>query len=66
MTGIVIVSFHSKWGQAFAQEMPALVANGEMKYKEDMVWGLEHTTQALLDVLTGKNVGKKVIVIAEE
>lgn len=66
MTGFVISTLMGKHGMAFRQEMPALVAKGEIKYKEDRTWGLENSSQALLDVMTGKSNGKKVIVLAEE
>lgn len=65
MSGFVIVSLHAKYLEAFKNEIPALVSRGEIKYKEDKTFGLEHSAQALVDVMTGKNNGKKVIVLAD-
>lgn len=47
-------------------KLPVPIDKGEFKYKEDGTWGLENSGQALWDVMTGKNLGKKVIVLAEE
>lgn len=46
--------------------MPAKVARGEIKYQEDKTIGLERAGEAILSVLTGKNTGKSVIVVAEQ
>jgi hypothetical protein len=45
--------------------MPTKIARGEIKYQEDKTVGLEHVGEALLSVLTGKNTGKSVVVVAE-
>lgn len=47
-------------------EIPPKVVSGEIKYLEYTKRGLEATGQMLLDVLTGKNTGKAIIVVADE
>lgn len=66
MYGFVVSTLWAKYEESFDKEIPAFIAKGEFKYKEDRTLGLEQSGQALLDVMTGKNIGKKVIVVAEE
>jgi len=46
---------------SFHETMPAMLAKGEIKYKEDITQGLENTGQAILDVQQGKNQGKSIV-----
>ncbi|KAF9806657.1 hypothetical protein IEO21_08612 [Rhodonia placenta] len=50
----------------FYRDVPAAVARGEIKYLEDRKLGLEHAGEAIVDVQTGRNKGKSVIVVAQE
>ncbi len=49
----------------FAKEMGQWVADGKIKYREQIVEGLENAPEALNDVLTGKNFGKMIVHIAD-
>ncbi|TBU57233.1 NAD(P)-binding protein [Dichomitus squalens] len=64
--GFLIVSLLAKYQEEFDRTFPARVASGEIKYKEHIVRGLENAGQGLVDVLTGKNFGKCVLVVAAE
>ena len=64
--GFIWSSLASKYETQFYEEMPAKISRGEIKYQEDKTFGLEHAGEAILAVLTGKNTGKSVIVVAEE
>ena len=55
-----------KYEEEFYSTFPARVASGEIKHKEYLVSGLENAGQAILDVQTGANFGKCVVVVAEE
>lgn len=57
---------HEKYDDNFRQEIPKLLANGELQYTEHFTYGLENAPKALLDVQVGNNLGKSVIVVAEE
>ncbi|KZT42581.1 alcohol dehydrogenase [Sistotremastrum suecicum HHB10207 ss-3] len=50
----------------FYEEIPPLVASGEVKFLEHFYHGLEGAEQAMLDVQTGDNIGKAVIVLGED
>ncbi|KAH8818704.1 hypothetical protein DL96DRAFT_1684337 [Flagelloscypha sp. PMI_526] len=55
-----------KWDAEFWKVMPEKVAKGEIKMKEDITKGLEKVGDVILAVQKGQNVGKAVVVIAEE
>ena len=54
-----------KYEAEFYQVVPKAVRDGKIRHREHVYRGLEHTGQALVDVLTGKNNGKSVIVLAD-
>jgi len=66
ISGFIVSSLHHKYLSRFYAEIPARVARGEIKYIEDVTEGLEHSCEALLDVVTGRNKGKSVILVARE
>ncbi|KZT03632.1 NAD(P)-binding protein [Laetiporus sulphureus 93-53] len=66
ISGFIVTSLHEKHLADFHKEIPRKVASGEIKHKEDVSKGLESVGQAILDVMTGKNKGKKVILVSEE
>ena len=43
------------------REAGAWVASGQVKYREDIVEGLEHAPAAFIGMLNGKNFGKLVV-----
>ena len=43
-----------------------MIANGEIKYNEDVKYGLENAMEAILDVQKGVNKGKSIIVVSQE
>ena len=59
-------SLEHKYADEFFRTFPARVASGEIKYKEYLVRGLENAGEAILDVQSGKNFGKCVVVVADE
>lgn len=59
-----IVSDHLERRDAFMAEIGPLVRAGRVKYKEDMVDGLERAPAALIGLLQGKNFGKVVVRVA--
>src|SRR3954464_8049465 len=50
-----IVSDHIDRGPAFLQELTPLVKSGRLKYREDVVDGLDNAPAAFLGLLEGKN-----------
>ena len=66
INGFVVGSLREKYVDEFYATFPRRVAAGEIKHKEYPVRGLEQAGKAIVDVLTGKNFGKCVVVVAEE
>jgi NADPH-dependent curcumin reductase CurA len=56
-----IVSDHVDRGPAFLQEVTPLVASGRIKYREDVVEGLDNAPTAFLGLLEGRNFGKLIV-----
>ena len=64
--GFIVNSLRDKYVEEFYSKFTNRVAQGEIKYVEYFVKGLENAGQGILDVQTGKNFGKCVVVVAEE
>ncbi|KIK56447.1 hypothetical protein GYMLUDRAFT_47209 [Collybiopsis luxurians FD-317 M1] len=64
--GFLVADLAPKWIDEFYRVIPKQLASGEIKYQEDRTNGLENAGEALREVQTGKNTGKKVIVVANE
>jgi len=56
-----IVSDHQDRGPAFLKEVTPLVKSGRIKYREDVVDGLDNAPSAFLGLLAGKNFGKLIV-----
>ncbi|RVA55481.1 NADP-dependent oxidoreductase [Mesorhizobium sp. M7A.F.Ca.US.001.01.1.1] len=50
---------------AFYREMAEWISSGRVRYREDIVDGIENAPQAFLGLLDGKNFGKLIVRIAE-
>jgi NADPH-dependent curcumin reductase len=48
------------------KETEPAVAEGKIKYKEDITVGLENAIDAFTGMLAGKNFGKAIIKVADE
>lgn len=49
----------------FAREMGAWIASGKIKYREEIIEGLENAPQAFFGLLNGDNFGKRVIRVGQ-
>jgi NADPH-dependent curcumin reductase CurA len=59
-----IVSDHNDRTPAFLQEMVPLVRAGRIKYREDVVEGLDAAPGAFIGLLEGRNFGKLLVRVA--
>ncbi|KAJ7738410.1 hypothetical protein B0H16DRAFT_1891416 [Mycena metata] len=66
MVGFNMFFLRYKHMAAFHGEHVPQVANGEFKYAEDVRYGLANAGEALLHALSGDNVGKVSVIVAEE
>jgi len=61
--GFIVWDFAAKEGD-FLRDVATWIADGRLKYREDIVDGLENAPQAFLGLLEGKNFGKLVVKVA--
>ncbi|HFD7736488.1 MULTISPECIES: NADP-dependent oxidoreductase [Serratia] len=65
MQGFIIFDDYGSRFDEFLQQMSSWVEQGKIKFREDIVDGLEQAPQAFIGLLQGKNFGKLVIRVAE-
>ncbi len=61
LQGFIIFDHYEKRYGAFAKDMMGWMKDGKIKYREDMVEGLEKAPEAFMGLLQGKNFGKLVV-----
>ena len=61
-----IVSDHPDRAPAFLQEVAPLVISGRIKFREDIVDGLDHAPSAFIGLLQGKNFGKLMVRVSPD
>ena len=64
--GFMVSTYYDKYDDEFYRTMPSRIARGEIKYREHLTKGLEHAGEAFVDMLKGNNMGKAVVVIADD
>jgi len=63
--GFLVFDHFDRFG-AFVNEVGAWVRNGELRYREDIVDGLDAAPQAFIGLLEGRNFGKLLVRVSEE
>jgi len=66
MQGFIIFDDYGPRFGEFSDQMGAWVEEGRIRFREDIVDGLENAPQAFIGLLEGKNFGKLVIQVANE
>jgi NADPH-dependent curcumin reductase CurA len=61
-----IVSDHIDRFPAFMQECGPLVASGRLKYREDIVDGLDAAPEAIVRLFEGRNFGKLIVRVSAD
>jgi NADPH-dependent curcumin reductase CurA len=64
MQGFIILDHYGDRFEAFRRDMDEWVASGRVKLHEDVVDGLETAPTAFIDMLGGRNLGKRVVRVA--
>jgi NADPH-dependent curcumin reductase CurA len=65
MEGFLVSDFIGEWAKA-QEQLAAWVAGGGIKVLEDVVEGLESAPRALVGILAGDNVGKRMVRVAPD
>jgi NADPH-dependent curcumin reductase len=66
MQGYIIFQYYGTRFGEFFQNMSAWLKDGKIKFREDIVDGLENAPQAFIGLLEGKNFGKLVVRVAND
>ncbi|TEB27710.1 NAD(P)-binding protein, partial [Coprinellus micaceus] len=66
INGFIVSRLQDKYDAAFYAEVPKLVADGTLKYKEEVFEGLQSVGDAILAVQKGTNKAKAVIRVAPD
>ena len=66
MQGFIIFDHYEGRYRDFVRDMSAWLADGKIKYREDLVEGLENAPKAFMGLLEGRNFGKLVVRTAAE
>ncbi|WP_027055233.1 NADP-dependent oxidoreductase [Mesorhizobium erdmanii] len=64
LRGFINTEFLETHYHTFQKEIGPLVARGEIKYREDVVEGLENAPEAFIAMLSGGNFGKLLVRVA--
>lgn len=62
--GFLVFDFEERFPEALRQ-MATWVQAGEVNYREDVVEGLENAPSALIGMLQGENIGKRLVKVAD-
>lgn len=62
--GFIVFDYAERYPQGL-KDLAMWLASGEIKYKEDIVQGLENAPAAFIGLLEGKNFGKLLVQIAD-
>lgn len=66
MQGFIIFDTFGHLYPEFAKEMSGWVESGEIKYREEIIDGLENAPDAFIGLLKGENFGKRVIRVGQQ
>lgn len=66
LQGFIIFDDFGHLYPEFAKEMSAWVEEGKVKYREELIDGLENAPEAFIGLLKGENFGKRVINVGSE
>jgi NADPH-dependent curcumin reductase len=65
LRGFIVSDHGDRWGEFF-RDMSTWVREGRVKYREDVVDGLERAPEAFIGLLQGRNFGKLLVRVAPE
>ncbi len=65
MEGFIVLDYEGRRNEA-DRDLATWVADGHLKYKVDIIDGLENAPRGLIGLLKGENTGKRMIKVSEE
>jgi NADPH-dependent curcumin reductase CurA len=61
--GFQVRQFATRFEEGYRQ-LAAWLRDAKLRYREDIVTGLENAPQALIGMLQGRNIGKQLVKLA--
>ncbi|WP_334127886.1 NADP-dependent oxidoreductase [Sneathiella sp.] len=61
-----IISYHFKHQPAFLKDAGGWIREGKLKYREDIVKGIENAPEAFIGLLQGRNFGKLLVQVSDD
>ena len=65
LRGFIVTDFAARHGD-FLRDVSAWLRDGRIKYREDVVDGIEKAPRALIGLLRGENFGKLLVRVGAE
>ena len=65
MKGFIITDYAPRFGEGVSQ-LGQWLAQGKLKYAENIIEGLENTPRAFLGLFAGENLGKQLVKVADQ
>ncbi len=62
----MIVTDHASRMTEFLRDMAVWIREGRIRYREDVVRGLENAPRAFIGLFKGENIGKRVVLVSED
>jgi NADPH-dependent curcumin reductase len=66
LRGFINYDFAAQYYTDFLREVGAGIADGRIRYREDIVDGLENAPEAFIGMLDGRNFGKLIVRVAAD
>ena len=63
MTGFIVFDYQHRYEEAIAR-LASWIRDGKLRYREDIVDGIEHCPGAIAELYRGENLGKRLIRLA--
>ncbi len=63
MKGFIVSDYAAKFDEALKQ-LAEWVKTGQLKYRENVIEGFEHTVDAFLGLFSGENIGKQLVQVS--
>ena len=65
VTGFIVTDFWNRWREGL-EDMAGWIADGRIKYREDVVEGIEYAPRALLKLFRSENFGKQLVKLRDD
>lgn len=66
LQGFFVGDLDAKYSKAFYEEIPPKVVSGEIKHLEYIMRGIKSAGEVVVEVQTGKNLGRAILIVADE